>query len=160
MRNWKSVLGTIAAWAYFLAVMTWMLPMLIFIPLMTLSDMGTVMESGFSIPNTGIYFIAVFGLFIGLSLVVPAFRKMYYKLPWMFPYVKIMFINTIIITVALLLLNFGYEVQNDRRHLVWTLLMVAQLIICRILMSLYFHKRKKTAVSGGMTNERPFSART
>lgn len=159
MRNWKSLLGTIAAWIYFLAVMTWLLPLLFIVPIMTLSDMATVVESGFSIPDTGIYYIAVFGLFIGLSLVIPVFRKMYDKLPWMFPYVKIMFINTIIVSVALLILNYGYEVQSDSRHSVWTIVMVVQIILCRILMSLYFH-RQKAALTGGMANERSISARS
>ncbi|MEK5475950.1 hypothetical protein NYE70_03250 [Paenibacillus sp. FSL R5-0407] len=159
MRSWKSVFGTIAAWIYFLAVMTWLLPMLFLVPIMTLSDMGTVMESGFAVPNTGVFLTALFGLFIGLSLMIPAFRKMYDKLPWMFPYVKIMLINTIIVSVALLILNFGYEVQSDSRHMVWTIVMVVQIILCRILMSLYFH-RKRAALTGGMANERTLSARS
>ena len=58
--------------------------MLIFVPIGLIFDINTIRSSGFSTSNIGTTFIGIFGLFIGLSLLIPAFGKMYYKL-WMFP---------------------------------------------------------------------------
>lgn len=152
MGKLKSILGSTAAVIYFLVVMWWILLMLIFVPIGLISDIDTIRSSGFSTSNIGTAFIGIFGLFIGLSLLVPTLRKMYYKLPWMFPFVKILYPNVIIMSVATMLLNYGYEVQNQTRHTLFFILMICQIIICRALMCIYFSKRKVQYV-GGNTNE-------
>lgn len=148
----KSFFGSVAALVYFLTVMWWVLLLLPFVVLMLFTDIGVIRSSGFSTVNTGISFIAIFGLLLGLSLLIPAFRKMYYKLPWLFPYVKIMYLNLIIMSIAVALLNYGYEVQNPARHTLFFILMIIQIIIFRLLMSLYF-SRNRVPYIGGNSDE-------
>lgn len=152
MSNSKGFLGNAAAVLYFLAVMWWVLLLLIFVPLGLMFDINTILSSGFSTSSIGTTFIEIFGLFIGLSLLIPAFRKIYYKLPWVFPFVKIFYLNVIIMSIATMLLNYGYEVQNQTRHTIFFILMICQIIICRGLMCIYFH-RKKVQYIGGYNNE-------
>ncbi|NLM21385.1 MAG: hypothetical protein GX207_06510 [Peptococcaceae bacterium] len=148
----KGFFGSVAALVYFLTVMWWVLLLLPFVVLMLFTDIGVIRSSGFSTVNTGISFIAIFGLLLGLSLLIPAFRKMYYKLPWLFPYVKIMYLNLIIMSIAVALLNYGYEVQNPARHTLFFILMIIQIIIFRLLMSLYF-SRNRVPYIGGNSDE-------
>lgn len=91
MSKLKNVLGNTAAVIYFLAVMWWILLMLIFVPIGLFFDINTIRESGFSTSNIGTTFIGIFGLFIGLSLLIPAFRKMYYKITVDVSFVKILY---------------------------------------------------------------------
>lgn len=153
MGKLKGFLGNTAAVIYFLAIMWWILLMLIFVPIGLISDINTIRSSGFSTSNTGAAFIGIFGLFIGLSLLIPAFRIMYYKLPWMFPFVKILYSNVIIMSVAAMLLNYGYEVQSPARHTLFFSVMIGQIIICRAFMCIYF-SRKKVQSMGGDTVEK------
>jgi len=148
----KGFFGSVAALVYFLTVMWWVLLLLPFVVLMLFTDIGVIRRSRFSTVNTGISFIAIFGLLLGLSLLIPAFRKMYYKLPWLFPYVKIMYLNLIIMSIAVALLNYGYEVQNPARHTLFFILMIIQIIIFRLLMSLYF-SRNRVPYIGGNSDE-------
>lgn len=139
----KSILSALPAVLYFLTIMWWvilLMPMLTFITLV--ADIPTIIESGFAAPSVPPPFIAIFGLFIGLSLSVPAFRKMYYKLPWLYPYVKIIYMDLVIVGVASMILNYGYQVQNPTRHNLFYILMLIQLVVCRLLMCVYLQKRK------------------
>lgn len=149
MSKLRSILGSTAAFIYFVLVMWWILLMLLFAPLGLLMDIQTVRSSGFSTTNIGMSFIGIFGLFIGLSLLIPALRKMYFKLPWMFPFVKILFVDVIIMTVATFILNYGYEIQNNTRHTAFFIIMIVQIILCRIAMSIYFNKKPVKHIGGG-----------
>lgn len=153
MSKLKSYLGNTAAIIYFILVMWWMLLMLAIVPFTLLGNIQTIRSSGFSMANMGIMFMGLFGLFIGISLLIPAFRKMYYKLPWLFPYVKILYVNLVIMGVATLILNYGYEVQNSTRHTSFFMVMIAQIVICRIAMCIYFNKKPVKYIGGGVANE-------
>ncbi len=153
MSKLKNLLGNTAAAIYFLAVMWWMLIMLIFAPIGLFSDINTILKSGFSTSNIGPAFIGVFGLFIGLSLLIPAFRKMYYKLPWIFPFVKILYPNVVIMSIATMLLNYGYEVQSPLRHNLFFIIMICQIIVCRALMCIYFSKKQVQYIGGDTDGE-------
>ena len=151
MGKLKSFLGNAAAVIYFFAVMLVLMLMLIIVPLILISKIDTIREVGFATSTIGTTFIGVFGIFIGISLLVPAFRKMYYKLPWMFPFVKILFIDVVILSIGVMILNFGYEVQSESRHTLFFFLMLSQLILCRATMCIFFSK-KKVQYIGGDTN--------
>lgn len=152
MDKLKSALGSAVAVIYFIAVMWWLLLLLLLVPIMSFSDIKAIRDSGFSTSNVSLTFIGVFGFLIGLSLLIPPCRKMYHKLPWLFPYVKILFIDVIIMGIAITILNFGYEVQSNLRHNTFFVFMVAQIIICRILMCIYFSRNKAYHI-GGSANE-------
>jgi hypothetical protein len=145
----KEFFSTLSSVGYFILVMSWLIPLLLFLPFGIITDINTVRVSGFSGQNTGISFIAVLGALIGFSMLIPAFRKMYYKLPWLFPYVKIFFINVVIISVASMIINYGYEIQNETRHTIFFILMLCEIVIGRILMCLYFSRKKIGHIQGG-----------
>lgn len=151
MTKLKSFFAGAAAVLYFVLVMWWVLLLLLFLLLVLFMDMRTVLASGFSAANTAPTLISVLGLFIGLSLVIPPFRLMYSKLPWLFPYVKILYLDALILCAALLILNFGYEVRDEARHALFFKLMILQILVCRVGMCIYFHKKPVTRI-GGMTN--------
>ena len=140
----------IIAFIYFVVLMIPTILVLAMTPFIALMDIQTIRSIGFSTTyEIDWSIVGVLGLFLGISQLVPAFRKMYYVLPWLFPFVKIMFINAIIFTAAVQILSYGYEVQNGARHTWFYILMIVQLIVCRLAMSYYFYKRPVTMVGGG-----------
>lgn len=152
MEKIKSFLGNIAVIIYFITVMWWILLLLPLVPISLIVDISSIYSSGFSKgTNTGIEFIGILGLFIGLSLLVPAFRKMYDKFPWMFPYVKILYGNVVILGIGTTLLNYGYQVQSEARHTFFLVFTVVQIIVCRILMCIYYNKRKVQHIGGNIS---------
>ena len=72
---------------------------------------------------------------------VPAFRKCFDKLPWLFPYIIILTADVTILSIGIEILNFGYQTQNDSRHTLFLVIMILQMILCRIAMCIYCHKK-------------------
>jgi len=142
MSKIKNLSANVAAIIYFIAIMVVTILLLIFAPIMLLNDMRTIQESGFASSNDGLALIGGLGMFVGPSLLVPAFRRMYYKLPWLFPLVKIFYVNVVIFAIAHMIMNFGYEVQDEARHVTFFALAIAEIVIGRILMNSWFSKRK------------------
>lgn len=153
MNRLKTYLGGTAAFLYFIFVMWWVILLLILSPMMLFTDIHTIRESGFSTSNVGVALIGMLGLFIGLSLLIPSIRKMYYKLPWLFPLVKILFVDVIIVGIAVSILNYGYEIRNTTRHNVFYILMIGQIIISRIAMCIYFNRRPVNHIGGEINGE-------
>ena len=139
--RWRFVLNSCLAVLFFFFVMTWLMLLLIFVPILILWEIYTVRTSGVSVTNDHLAFAGTAAFMIGISLVIPAFRLIYRALPWLFAYVKMFFLNLIILSVALLILNYGYEVQNSDRHKLFFILMIVQIVVCRLAMSVYFHRR-------------------
>lgn len=137
----KGFLGNVVAFCYFIFVMSFILLLLIFMPFGFLMEIKSELVSGFAGPNTGASLIAACGFFIGLSLLIPTLRKMYRGLPWLYPLVKILFINLIILCIGLMIMNNGYQVKNGVRHAIYFILMILQIVICRIAMCIYFKFR-------------------
>lgn len=71
---------------------------------------------------------------------VPAFRKCFYKLPWLYPLSMIFTMHLVILSIAEAILSKGFEVISQQRHLVTVLIMVVQVIVCRVLMCIYLKK--------------------
>ncbi|MDN4608463.1 hypothetical protein [Sporosarcina highlanderae] len=142
----KSKLAAAAAILYFIFPMSIVLIILIFTPIMFLSDVSTIRTAGFAGPQTGIAMIGICGLFIGISMLVPALRRMYRAIPWLYAFITIFFINVIIANTALMILNKGYEVTNSTRHTIFLILMIVFIIGARLAMSIYFKKRPVTSV--------------
>jgi hypothetical protein len=92
-------------------------------------------------PNNAASFIGLCGLIIGPSLVIPTLRKMYRALPWLYPLIKIFYIDLIILNIGIAILNYGYQVDNAIRHTLYFALMIIQVSACRIAMCIYFKLR-------------------
>lgn len=138
MKSLKNLLGNTAAAVYFIFPMSFVLLMLVFMPIIFLSDVSAIRSSGFAGQSESAAFIGVCGLFLGLSLLIPPLRKMYRVLPWLYSLTKIFYVNLIILCIGESILNFGYEVQSNSRHITFFILMIVQIIICRIGMCIYF----------------------
>ncbi|MBW6410137.1 hypothetical protein [Clostridium weizhouense] len=138
MKSLKKILGNTVAAVYFVFPMSLVLLLLIFMPIAFLMDISAVRGSGFAGPNSSAAFIGFGGLFIGLSLLIPPLRKMYRVFPWLYSFTKIFYVNLIILCIGESILNFGYEVQSNARHITFFILMIVQLFICRIGMCIYF----------------------
>jgi hypothetical protein len=143
------LLANVFAVLYFVSFMIATLFFLLTIPFMYLTDIQVLRSTGFAMPdNPNMTMIGVFGLIIGLSMLIPALRIMYYKLPWLAPFVKIFFCNSLIMALAFTILNYGYEVQDPGRHRAFFWLMIAQIVACRLAMSFYFHRRPAKFTGG------------
>ncbi len=137
----KNFISNIPAVLWFFFVLGWMLLLLPFTIIMLPTDISTVIESGFATQTSGYMFIAVFGLIFGMTMLVPAFRKCFRKLPWLYPYITILMADVTILSIAIDLLNYGYETQNDSRHTLFLWLMNAVIIVLRVIMCIFFHKK-------------------
>jgi hypothetical protein len=137
----KSILGSTAAAVYFIFPMSFILLILLFTPLMFLSDVSAVRNSGFAGPNSAGAMIGASGLVLGLSLLIPPLRKMYKVFPWLYSFTKIFYMDLIIFNISSTILNYGYEINNPARHTVFYVLMIIQIIVCRAAMCIYYKKR-------------------
>jgi CDP-diglyceride synthetase len=148
MTNTKNFCANAAAIIYFIGVMLGTILLLLLVPVLLLNDIATIRESGFSSANDGWAFIALLALFIGISMLIPAFRRIYYNLPWLFPLVRIFYINVVITAIANVIMNFGYEIQDEKRHAIYFTLTIAAIVVGRILMCLWFNKRRVEHIEG------------
>ncbi len=136
-----SLIGSLFAALYFISAMLLAIFIIVFTILSFPSNVSTVRESGFAGPNTDIGIVGACGLIIGLSMLIPPLRKMYYALPWLNSFIKIFFINYVILNIGMLILNYGYQVNNEARHKNFFILMLIQIVVCRIGMCIYFKLR-------------------
>lgn len=141
MNKLKSLLGSMAAAVYFIFPMALVILMLLFTPLMFPTDVSAITASGFAGPNTAISITGVCGLSIGLSLIIPSLRQMYRALPWLYPFIKIFFIDLLILNTGITILNYGYQIHSEARHTLFYILMIIQIVVCRIAMCIYFKRR-------------------
>ena len=141
MKRWIS---NIAAILWFFSMLLWMLLMLPLALLMLPNDMTVIMESGFGTQPVGFVLLFVFAFVFGITMLVPAFRKCFYKLPWLYPYITILTADVAILAIGIEILNYGYQVQNDARHALFYVLMIIQIVVCRIVLCIICHKRPMT----------------
>lgn len=134
-------ISKIIAVLYFIIFM--LLAMFLFIawPLRFMSEIVATIGSGFSQSSNAIVLFYC-SFIIAFSMLIPPLRIMYYKLPWLMPFIKIFFMNTIIMFIGISILNYGYEVQNGNRHTAAIIIMIAQLVICRFIICLHFNKNR------------------
>lgn len=143
MKESKSIFRGFCWRIYFFIIMFATILMLLLMPLMFIDDANAIISSGFSSRSGSrmLMVTGVVGLFIGISLVVKTLRGMYNRLPWLFPLVKVGYLNMIILNIATLILDYGYEQSNLTRHIIFITLMIVQILVCRIIMSIYFKFR-------------------
>lgn len=138
MNKLKNLLGSTAAAIYFIFPMSFVILLLLFMPLGFLTDVEAMRSSGFAGPNTAASMIGICGLIIGLSLLIPPLRKMYRALPWLYSFIKILYADLIILNIGLTILNYGYQINNEARHTLFFALMIVQIAVCRLAMCFYF----------------------
>ena len=148
---WRG-LGNVCAVLYFVLVM---LPWVcVFMPLYLLVDIGSifdVIQIGFS-TSSSIIMVGFFGMIISISLLVPALRQMYYKLPWLAPFVATIGCDYTIVAVALEILNFGYRMPVTWRHVLFIVLMLVWIVGARAFECWWFKRHPVRYVGEGATH--------
>lgn len=134
-------ISTIAAVLWFFGVLIWVLLILPVTLIMLPEDITFIMDSGIGIHTNGFTFLSIFGFVFGITMLVPAFRKCFFKLPWLYPYITILTADVAILSFGIELLNYGYQVQSDSRHTLFLVLMIVQIAVCRIVMCIRCHKK-------------------
>lgn len=117
-----------------------------------IEDILTVYSSGYVILEgmINLLIFILYSILIGLSLLIPNFRKMYYRLPWLFAYVTFFTLNSLSLAVALSILNLGHHTLNSGEATIYFLIMSGQLIVCRLLMCTLFYKKPLTHWGGAV----------
>ena len=100
-----------------------------------------VLRSGFATSCIGFAMLFLFSLIFAVTGSVPAFRKCYYKLPWLYPLCMILTMHLTILSLAEYILSVGFSVMDQQRHMISILVMIAVVVICRIIMCIYLKKR-------------------
>ena len=132
-----NVISNIVAVLWCISIVFPVVLCLCFIPLGLFLDIDTIRSSGFSTTNIGFSMFGAFGLLISITMMVPWFRKCFKKLPWLYAYIIISMVNILTITLGIAIVNYGYEVQSEARHTLFFVLMLVQMIICRLAMCVY-----------------------
>lgn len=121
-------------------------------PFQLIEDIYTVYQSGYVILDgmINLLIFILYFLLIGLSLLIPGFRKMYYRLPWLFAYLTFFTLNSIFLAVALSILNLGQHTLHSSEAVLYLLAMSGQLLVCRLLMCILFYKKPLTHWGGAI----------
>lgn len=137
----KNTIANIFAFLWFFGVLLWTI-LLMFIGILVIffGDIIVMLESGFSTSTIGFAFLYLSGLVFAITGWVPAFRRCYYKLPWLYPLSVILTMHMIILSVAETILAKGFQVISTPRHIVTIIIMIVQVIICRLLMCIYLKR--------------------
>lgn len=137
----KNTISNIFAFLWFFGVLLWtILFMFIVILGIFFGDIIVMLKSGFSSPPMGFVFLSLSGPVFAITGWVPAFRRCYYKLPWLYPLSIIMTMHLVILSVAETILAKGFQVINTPRHMVTIIIMIVQVMICRLVMCIYLKK--------------------
>ena len=104
------------------------------------SDILVMLKSGFSTSIIGYIVLAILGLIFAITGWVPVFRKCYYKYPWLYPFIVVMMMHLAILSIAEIILATGFSVISTPRHIATIIIMVIQVIVCRLIMCLYLKK--------------------
>lgn len=135
------VLSNLFAIIWFFGVLLWTLFFgTIAVFMIFFSDIVGMLKSGYSTSTIGFAFCLLAGLIFAITGWVPAFRKCYYKLPWLYPYSMIMTMHLFILSIAEAILAKGFSVISTSRHVVTIIIMVIQIIVCRAVMCIYLNK--------------------
>ena len=141
--------GNVCAVLYFVLVM---LPLVcVMMPLLLIAEVRAIFEViqiGFS-TTSSIVLLWMFSTIIAISLLVPALRQMYYKLPWLAPFVATVGSDYAIVCIALEILNFGYQVPVMWRHVLFIVLMLLWIMGVRALECWWFKRRPVRYVGEG-----------
>ncbi len=127
---------------YILFVLFWVCLLLVISPFGFVSDIQQIIDSGFVNSRnigSGKSIIAIISLFLIPSFFIATLRNIYKTFPWLLPFIIFFSLNTIITAIALEITNKGFEISDTSRHSLFIVIMLAQVICCRLAMSVYFH---------------------
>lgn len=137
----KRFLSNLLAILWFFGVIIWVLLFVALVDIMIIfMDILGPIQSGFSTTTIGFIVLFVAGFAFALTGWIPLFRKCYYKLPWLYPTSMILTMHLFILSVAETIINKGYTVMSTPRHVISIIIMIIQLVVCRVIMCWYLKK--------------------
>ena len=137
----KRFLSNLLAILWFFGVIIWVLLFVALVDIMIIfMDILGPIQSGFSTTTIGFIVLFVAGFVFALTGWIPPFRKCYYKLPWLYPTCMILTMHLFILSVAETIIYKGYTVMSTPRHIISIIIMIVQLIVCRVIMCWYLRK--------------------
>lgn len=137
----KRFLSNLLAILWFFGVIIWVLLFVALVDIMIIfRDILGPIQSGFSTTTIGFIVLFVAGFAFALTGWIPPFRKCYYKLPWLYPTSMILTMHLFILSVAETIINKGYTVMSTPRHVISIIIMIIQLVVCRVIMCWYLKK--------------------
>jgi hypothetical protein len=124
--------------AYFIVLM---LPVIILIPFIIFGlygDMKYIIYNEISKENIGFIFIMLICLLFSFPMLIPYFRFIFKKLPWLYAYITLALLDIFLISIGISILNYGYEIKNANRHFLFFIFMIAWMVIGRLSICLYY----------------------
>ena len=129
----KNVISNILAILWFFGVLIWTI-------LTLFMDILGMLKTGFTTSTIGFAFLFIACFVFAITGWVPAFRRCYYKLPWLYPLSMMLTMHLGILSIAEIILAKGFEVISTPRHVVAIVIMIIQVIVCRAVMCIYLKK--------------------
>lgn len=136
----KDILSNIVAVIWFFGVLLGTIIFGIFGLMMILGNMKVMLVSGFATSPYGYFLCFMGGIIFAITGWVPAFRKCYFKLPWLYPFGMMLMMNMFVLAIAESILAEGFSVIDESRHTIAIGIVIVQLVACRLLMCLYLKK--------------------
>lgn len=112
----------------------------LYILVVVFDHIAGALRTGYATSPGGIVVCFAVGAILVITGWVPALRKCYYKLPWLYPLSMLMAMHLFIISIAEIILSKGFSVMNMPRHIITVVIMVIQLLVCRMIMCIYLKK--------------------
>ncbi|SFU50787.1 hypothetical protein SAMN04487886_104322 [Clostridium sp. DSM 8431] len=106
-------------------------------PIYFIFDINKFIIKG-TVNNTCLTMLYVFGIFSGAAMIIPAFRKIYDLVPWMYFFVKVIFFDLIVMGVSL---NGLFIINN---LVLGFLIMMVVFILLRTIMCIYINRYNYT----------------
>ena len=137
----KNLISNILAILWFFGVLIWTVLFLFIVNILIfLVNIVRMLKTGFPTSTVGFAFLFIACFVFAITGWVPAFRRCYYKLPWLYPLSMMLTMHLVILSIAETILAKGFEVISTPRHVVTIIIMIIQVIVCRVFMCIYLKK--------------------
>lgn len=141
MKNIKNIIGNIFAGLYLVGPMLIASISLLIMPIMFLHMIGEIRSSGFAAYNINKSFVGIVGIMVGPSLIIPPLRKIYKVFPWLYTFIMILFLDTVIFAIGVDIYNKAFDVIGQGNENLFFILMIVVVILCRAAIGIFFNKR-------------------
>ncbi|WP_278382162.1 hypothetical protein [Clostridium tyrobutyricum] len=139
MEKILKIVGNLVACVYTI-YMFFVLLILIFMPIMTISDDIKIIETGYTVTGEYISIIVIALISIYFSLRFRNLRKMYKVFPFLFESIKFLTITNFFIALGTEVLNWSHITLSKEKHIFGISVFIVCLILWRILISIYYSK--------------------
>lgn len=137
----KNAILNILAILWFFGVLIWEVLFLFVVNIMLFfSNIVGMLKSGFATSTIGFMCLFMAGLIFAITGFVPAFRRCYYKLPWLYPLSMMLTMHLTILSIVEAIIAKGFQVISTPRHVVAIIIAIIVVIVCRVFMCIYLKK--------------------